>query len=433
MMTEWFANQMESFSLPKGATLTVALSGGMDSVVLLHLLHRLPDKDFFLQAAHVEHGIRGESSLRDLEFCRRLCAALSVPLEICHVDAPGYAQSHGLSLEEAARELRYAFLDRFADGKMHFCATAHHREDQAETFFINLYRGSGSAGLSGIKPRRGGYLRPLLERSKRDLQTYAEEYSLEYVTDETNGDTAYLRNFLRHQVLPLLQNRAEGNFSEGLMAAMTCLASEDAALKQWADGIQTDRAEELGKLPDAVLKRVLDRQNGANLPRLHFEQVAELIRQCPPSGQIQLPAGRYFRLEYGRCVFTEPKEEPCIAIAPGGSAEWKQWKFALSLEEINKSFTHFQLDCDKIKGDLCFRHKQPGDRFLPAKGQGTSRLQKRLKNDRVPRTKREGLWVLADEQGNLLWAEGYGAAKEYAPNVATKRVYTVEIGKTKGD
>ena len=429
MMNTRFAKEMEGFSLPKGSTLTVALSGGADSVALLHLLKELPRREFTLQAAHVEHGIRGEASLRDLEFCQKLCADWEIPLQVCRVDAPALAAEQGMSLEEAARVLRYDFLDGFADGVLQFCATAHHREDQLETFFINLYRGSGSAGLSGIKPRRGGYIRPLLGFEKEELSAYLQQNALQYVTDETNADTAYLRNFLCHKVLPLLGERQEGNFAEGLSATMACLASEDAALNQWAGSVKSDRAADLALLPDAVLKRVLDRMAGAPLSRLHFEQVAGLIRQAPPAGQVQLPAGRYFRLEYGQCVFSAPLEAPEIAIQPGERAEWQGWKFYLRLEEVHKPFTHFQLDCDKINGDLVFRHKQPGDRFLPAKGQGTSRLQKRLKNDRVPRSMREALWVLADGQGDLLWAEGYGAAKEFAPNEQTKRVYTVEIGK----
>lgn len=430
MMTEQFKKRMEGLNLPRGSTLTVALSGGSDSVVLLHLLKELPERSFHLEAAHVEHGIRGEQSRRDLEFCRALCARWEIPLHIFEGDAPALAKEQGMSLEEAARALRYGFLDRFADGRQHFCATAHHREDQAETFFINLYRGSGSAGLSGIKPRRGGYLRPLLEVEKSEILSYAEAQGLEYVSDETNEDTAYLRNFLRHEILPLLNGRAEGRFSEGLAAAMRCLASEDEALAQWADGVQTDCAEALAKLPDAVLKRVLDRQNGSALSRLHFEQIASLLRQNPPAGQVQLPQGRYFRLEYGKCVFMMPEDAPEIQVVPDQPMVWREWKFHLRLEEINSAFTHFQLDCDKIKGNLVFRRKRAGDRFIPAKaGGGSSRLQKRLKNDRVPRTTRDQLWVLADAEGEILWAENYGAAKGYAPEKNTKQVYTVEIGK----
>ncbi|MBR2012606.1 MAG: tRNA lysidine(34) synthetase TilS [Clostridia bacterium] len=430
MMKVRFQKAMEQFALPRGCVLTVALSGGSDSVALLHLLKELPERTFSLQAAHIEHGIRGEASRRDLEFCRALCEDWEIPLHIFEGDAPALAKEQGMSLEEAARALRYGFLDSFADGQMRFCATAHHRRDREETFFINLYRGSGSSGLSGIKARRGGYLRPLLEWEKEEILSYCEAQGLPYVWDETNEDTSYLRNFLRHEILPRLNQRQEGNFSEGLAAAMRCLEAEDQALNQWAESVCTDETETLAALPDAVLKRVLDRRSGSVLSRLHFEQIADLIRQNPPSAQLQLPQGRYFRIEYGKCVFTVPQEAPEIAAVPDQPARWGEWEFLVHSEEINNAFTHFQLDCDKIKGNLTFRHKRDGDRFLPAKaGGGTSRLQKRLKNDRVPRTAREQLWVLCDEQGTLLWAEGYGAAKEFAPDENTKQVYTVKIGK----
>ena len=429
MMTERFQKTMERFALPQGSVLTVALSGGSDSVALLHLLKELPDRQFSLQAAHIEHGIRGETSRRDLEFCRALCQKWEIPLKVMEGDAPALAKEQGMSLEEAARHLRYGFLDRFADGQMQFCATAHHREDQAETFFINLYRGSGSSGLSGIKARRSGYLRPLLDFEKAELLAYCEEQGLDYVCDETNNDISYLRNFLRHEILPRLNSRAEGNFTEGLAAAMRCLESEDQALNQWAQTVQTKDAATLADLPDAVLKRVLDRRNGNPLTRLHFEKIADLIRQNPPSAQLQLPEGRYFRLEYGQCVFFSPEEAPEIMAIPDRPAHWQDWEFLLCSEEINSTFTHFQLDCDKIKGKLIFRRKRNGDRFIPAKAGGTSRLQKRLKNDRVPRSVREQLWVLCNEEGTLIWAEGYGAAKDFAPDEKTKQVYTVKIGK----
>ncbi|MBQ7034224.1 MAG: tRNA lysidine(34) synthetase TilS, partial [Clostridia bacterium] len=371
MMRERFRQGMERFALPEGSTLTVALSGGLDSVVLLHLLKELPDRAVTLEAAHVNHGLRGEAARRDQEFCQALCAEWEIPFRCFEGDAKTYAEERGMSPEEGARALRYGFLDELADGKMCFCATAHHRQDQLETFFINLYRGSGSNGLSGIKSRRGGYIRPLLEMEKEQLCAYAAEHHLSYVTDETNADTAYLRNFLRHEILPLLESREEGRFSEGLAASMRILAAEEEALSLWAGQVDSDEAEVLGKLPDAILKRVLDRMNGAPLSRLHFGEISALIRSAPPAGQVQIARERYFRLEYGRCVFLSPEEEPMISVTPDRPIRWGDWEFHLRLEEINSAFTHFQIDCDKIVGNPVFRHKRPGDRFLPAGKSGT--------------------------------------------------------------
>lgn len=338
-----------------------------------------------------------------------------------------------MSLEEGARALRYGFLEQAAQEKNAFVATAHHREDQLETFFINLYRGSGSGGLSGIKPQRGRYLRPLLSCTKAEILAYAAENDLRYVTDETNADTAYLRNFLRREVLPLLNSREEGRFSEGLAAAMDCLRAEDEALNLWAERETDETAEALGKLPSAVLKRVLDRMNGKVLDRLHFGEIEALIRKAPPAGQVQIEENRFFRIEYGRCLFLSLEEETCLKAEPNQPIEWQGRRFMLRSEEINRPFTHFDIDCDKISSNLLFRRKKAGDVFRPKGKGGTARLQKRLKNDRVPRSARDRLWVLADGQDRVIWVEGYGVAEEFACDAATTRIYTVALGDNKED
>ncbi len=433
MIEEKFRRAMERFCLPPQCRVTVALSGGMDSVTLLWLLKELPGRRFELEAVHVNHGLRGEAARRDQAFCAALCRDWGIPFRAYEGNAALLAEERGLSPEEGARALRYGFLDPLADGRQGFVATAHHREDQLETFFINLYRGSGSRGLSGIDPRRGGYLRPMLEIQKAEIAAFAAEKGLPYVTDETNADSAYQRNFLRHEVLPLLESRAEAHFSAGLAVSMQNLREEDEALTLWAESVQDTRAEALAALPNAVLKRVLDRMAGKPLERPRFYEIAALIRAHPPAGQIQLSGGRYFRLEYGRCVFTAPAEEAFVAVEPDVPAYWGNYRFLVRSEEINSPFTHFQIDCDKISGSLTFRRKKAGDRFVPAGRGGTSRLQKRLKNDRVPRTARDLLWVLADGADRIVWAERYGAAEGYAPDETTKRKFSVEIGNTKGD
>lgn len=422
MMEQRFSEAMAAFSLPEDATVTVALSGGMDSVTLLYLMKNLPHRRFHLEAAHVNHGLRPEAA-EEQAFCRRLCTEWQIPLK----EFEGDAHMAGLSPEEGARALRYGFLDSLADGERRFVATAHHREDQLETFFINLYRGSGSGGLSGMKPRRGGYLRPLLEMEKEAITAYAKEKELPFVTDATNEDTAYLRNFLRHQVIPLLESREEGRFSQSLAAAMRCLAKEEEALTQWAENAATEDAEKLRKLPEAVLKRVLDRAYGEPLDRLHFREICVLLQKNPPAGQVELTKDTYFRLEYGKGVFVKSAEETVVPAVIGGAVSHESKQFIIRLEEIHSPFTHFGMDCDKISGNPVFRHKRPGDRFQPMGKGGTSRLQKRLKNDRVPRSRRDALWVLADGQDRVVWAEGYGTAKEFCCDEQTTRCGVVEI------
>ncbi len=432
MMEEKFQKSIAEFDLPADATVTVALSGGVDSVVLLDLLRKCRCK-FTLNAIHVNHGIRGENARRDAEFCQKLCADWGVPLAVYEGDAPAYAKERGMSLEEGARALRYGFLEQAARDEKSFVATAHHQGDQQETFFLNLYRGSGSSGLSGIKRRRAQYIRPLLAFKKEELCAYAEQMGLDYVTDETNADTAFLRNFLRHEVLPLLDGRAEGRFSEGLAAAMQCLRAEDEALNQWAASVTEDSAEALMKLPSAVLKRVLDRMNGQVLDRLHFGEIEALIRKNPPAGQVQIAENRYFRIEYGRCLFLSEEESVRIPVVLDQTVRWEEQTFMLRSEKINRPFTNNDIDCDKIEGNPVFRRKQAGDVFRPIGKGGTSRLQKRLKNDRIPRSRRDRLWVLADGRDRVIWVESYGVSEDFACDESTVRIYTVKIGDNKED
>ena len=190
-----------------GDTVYAAVSGGADSVCLLLLLDEYRRRaDFSLKAVHVEHGIRGEESLEDERFVRELCARLQVPLHTAGVDAPGLSGREGLSLEEAARTLRYREFEKLTAGAGGAArvALAHHMEDQAETVLLNLARGTGLKGLGGIQPVRDAYIRPLLEASRQEIEAYLRERSQAWREDATNADTRYARNLVRHRILPVL-------------------------------------------------------------------------------------------------------------------------------------------------------------------------------------------------------------------------------------
>ncbi|MBQ7096227.1 MAG: tRNA lysidine(34) synthetase TilS [Clostridia bacterium] len=422
MMREQFEENLRRLGVRPGSICTVALSGGRDSVVLLHLLKGL---ELSLRAVHIHHGLRGESADRDAQFCEELCRKWQIPCTILKGDARAYGKARGMSLEEGARAMRYEMLAPYQEEG--FLATAHHGDDHAETFFINLYRGSGSAGLSGIPEKRGNLIRPLLPFSRAQISAYAKEEGLSFCMDETNEDSAFLRNFIRKEILPRLNERAEGNFTKGLLASMENLRKEQEALDQWASRIEKCEKDSLKDLPDAVLKRVLDRLNGKPLDRLHFELIANLLRGDALHGQVQMEKDRYFRMEYGRCLFLSKEQEREFPIGLGERVYRGDTMFSIQPWEINTPFTHFSIDCDKIRGNLIFRHRREGDRFCPQGREGSSHLAKRLKNDRLPKSKRDRLWILAEENGRVLWAEGYGADQSAACDGTTKRAYCVEI------
>lgn len=192
-----------------GDGVVVGLSGGPDSVFLLYALHTLQARmGFTLRAVHVHHGIRGAEADRDEAFSEKLCAKLDIPFQAVHVTAPAYAAQHGLSLEEAARILRYEALETARQQlttPAAWIAVAHHLDDQAETVLHNLVRGAGLRGLAGMENRRNHVIRPLLSIKREDILKWLEQNKIAYVTDSTNADPHYTRNRIRSTVLPELR------------------------------------------------------------------------------------------------------------------------------------------------------------------------------------------------------------------------------------
>lgn len=200
------ANQL----IRPGDGVVVGLSGGPDSVFLLYALHTLqPRMGFTLRAVHVHHGIRGAEADRDEAFSEKLCAKLDIPFQAVHVAAPAYAAQHALSLEEAARILRYEALEaarqQLGQTRAAWIAVAHHLDDQAETVLHNLVRGAGLRGLAGMENRRNHVIRPLLSIKREDILKWLKQYDIPYVTDSTNADPHYTRNRIRSTVLPELR------------------------------------------------------------------------------------------------------------------------------------------------------------------------------------------------------------------------------------
>ena len=215
--------------------LLCALSGGADSVCLLHILRRLaPDLGFRLEAAHFHHGIRGGEADRDREFTASLCRGWGIPLHLGQGDAPALAAERGLSLETAARELRYAFLEETAEA-LPKCrvATAHQAEDNAETLLLHLLRGTGLRGLGGIPPVRGRIVRPLLPVAREEVLAYLAEYDLPHVEDSTNALEEGERNILRHRVLPVLRELNPA-FPQTLFRTTALLREDEECLRALA-------------------------------------------------------------------------------------------------------------------------------------------------------------------------------------------------------
>lgn len=401
--------------LPRGARVLCAVSGGADSMCLLHLLkEKEAELGIEVFAAHFEHGLRGEEALRDLRFVAEQCERLGVPCVTEHGDTRALAAAEGLGLEEAARKLRYAFLDRAADALgCSRIATAHSADDNAETLLLNLIRGSGARGLAGIPPRRGRIVRPLLETSRAEIEAYLAARALPHVEDSSNESDEFRRNRLRHGVLPLLRELNPA-LHESVARAAALLRQDadclDALAEAWVrshfDGESLDAAALLAEHP-AIASRALRRLCPKSLSAAQTEAALRFAAGTE-RGYLDLP-GLRLRREQGRLYVTESERIsfPPRAVKVGESTDFPELGLRVRAEkcpagaEIHSQFKTYRLGCEKIKGDIVCTGRRSGDRMHPA-GRGVGKSLKALFTEAgMTRAQREAALVFRDGAGIL--------------------------------
>lgn len=402
--------------LPSGSRVLVAVSGGCDSICLLHLLWtQREERGLEVFAAHYEHGIRGEESMRDAAFVEQFCRERGIPCTVEHGDVPAFARERGLGIEEAARRLRYAFLERTADELgCDRIATAHNADDNAETMLLNLTRGSGLRGLGGIPPERGRIVRPLLAVTRLEIETYLRENGLPHVEDASNADESFRRNRLRQRVLPLLREmnpalaHTLGDTAALLRQDEDCLASlaDDFIEKHYQNNSLP--TEELCKLHHAVASRVLRALCPQSLERKHVEEALAFCRGSG-LGYLDLP-GQRLRRERGRLYFseTEALRIPDRTIRPGESLEIPVLGLRVQADlveynqKVNSLFKTYCIKYENIRGNeiLC-TGRRPGDRMRPAYRGCSKSLKALFLEHGMTRAERDRVLVFRDGAGIL--------------------------------
>ena len=386
-----------------GERVYCAVSGGADSVALLWGLYLLKDQlGFALEAAHFNHRLRGEESRRDEEFVRSLCARYDIPLTVGNGDiVPGPK-----GLEAAAREARYAFFATLP-GKI---ATAHTADDNAETVLMHLVRGTGLKGLCGIRSRRGNVIRPMLGITRQEVLAFLQEQHLTYVEDSTNAEDAFLRNRLRHYVMPLL--KAENPSLAQNLSAMAAHLSQDAELlEEMARYEELPTVEELRNLHPALRSRMLERflkEQGVPEPEAQHIALAErLVFSDKPSAVGDFPGGVVIRRNYDRLEAAQPvKNLQPVSLPTGGQVQLEALGLrvvcaqAQTLENSPTVFTVDALDAPVL------RSRQEGDRIRLSGG--TKTLKKLLIDRKIPAASRQLVAVVADTSG-LVGVYGIGA------------------------
>ena len=313
-----------------------AVSGGRDSMVMLRLLSALgAEGGFHIAAAHFNHRLRPTAD-RDEAFVRDWCREQGIPLTCGAGDARGFACREGLSVEDAARKLRYAFLESAArDMGADHIATAHHREDNAETVLLHLLRGTGLQGLGGIAPVRGAIVRPLLETSRAEIDAYAARNSVPYVEDESNRDTRFTRNRLRLEVLPLLEELSPGCGGR-IAAAAELLREEDGHLRREAEALVPEASDGAVTLPVPVLERQ-DKAVQRRLVRTMGRKLGVELTKAQTEAVLSLKSGGCLDLPQDLCAVRKPHRLCLKRHAPfppplvlrEGRQDWGRWRITL--------------------------------------------------------------------------------------------------------
>lgn len=411
--------------LRRGDRVVAAVSGGADSMLLLHyLLSRRESLQIEIIVAHVEHGIRGESSQADAAFVRDFCARQRLPYFEKAVDVPGEAKAAGMGVEAYARQVRYAFFQSLDCDRI---ATAHTLSDSVETMLFRLARGTGLRGLTGIAPVRGKIIRPLLACTGQEVRAACGALHIDFRVDESNADERYSRNAIRHTLIPEF-DRVHPGFVQNAARTMGNLQADEAYLQvqatellqsaRCADGLQTAR---LTAAPLSLRRRALTaflEDNHFPVDALHLTKLDSILQT---GGRLQLPGGfacvqqGLLTLETaGECTVSAPVYEQIVVSV----AEF------LTIRELSQIKIDFYCDYDKITGSIRFRQRQAGDRISPA-GRGCSKTMKKLFCEyRIPHNRRT-LPLVAEDDLGIVAVAGCCCDQRVAVDGATRRVLYV--------
>lgn len=449
----------EHHMISEGAHICAGVSGGADSVCLFLILRHLQDTmDFTMSVVHIEHGIRGEESISDMAFVKKLAGDHGVKFSAYSYPVEQIARRKGLSVEEAGRMVRYEAFEKecAAYGASARIALAHHADDSVETMLFHLCRGSGIEGLCGIRPIRDNVIRPLLCVTREEIEDFLKQEGQAYRLDATNADVSYSRNRIRNLVMPeLLQ------VNKQFKAHMNCLAQDAAEISEYLrEEVQKILAQHMTmtrkdclefdlagffKYPSVLQNRVmleLLARAGGRRKDIGREHVGALLKLAggQTGRKINLPYGVTGEKTYGKILLYKAKKQQekavPIRILPGdipgeiqvptGRISLRLLKFSKKDKEIPRNMYTKWFDYDKIKGRLYFRTREAGDYFMLDEAGHRKKLKDYWIDEKVPASERERILLLA-EGHHILWIVGGRISAGYKVNGETNTILEVQF------
>lgn len=435
MLTK-FQNYIESNHLiNKGDRILVALSGGVDSMVLAELFRR---GGYDIAFAHCNFHLRGKESDGDEHFVREYAERVGVKLFVRQFDTLDFVENNKVSVEMAARELRYAWFNDLINANEQLLALAHHADDQIETFFINLLRGSGIKGLKAMQPRNGMYIRPLLWASREEIKKFAIENGIQWREDSTNNDTVYLRNKIRHELMPVFDS-IKPEAREKILESVNHLASENQLYRELLKE-KISQIETVDGVLHSIPKRHFERSEAESRNPLGLQLLFEWIRdfgfsfsQCESilASLDSEPGKEFYSANYQLVI-----EKETIEIFPIDSVQTRhnlsqrvtiqpvRTRHALSLL-ITDNPNIAQLDYDKLKLPLQTRSWQQGDRFHPLGMRGTKLVSDFFNDNDFTTFQKKNTLILTDNEGEIVWIVGYRIDDRFKITEKTKTIYQI--------
>lgn len=431
----------------------VGVSGGADSICLLFMLLELKKEwAFEITAVHVNHGLRGEAAKADEQYVKKICGEQHTELLVFREDVREYAKKHGLSEEEAGREVRRkCFLRVLESRKASRIALAHHRNDNAETLLWNLCRGSGLKGMGGIAPENGVWIRPLLCLNRREIESYLEKRGISYCTDETNREDAYMRNRIRNHVIPYLEEYINPKSVEHMAECMEKLRRAEAYIERETERylrecvrmegdekwiLDKKRLEDVPEeLKSGVIQELLCRVAGKrkDIGSVHVEAVEELLER-QVGKKADLPYGMEAVRTYEGIRFWQKRTHFWQSESPEGDkgAEAEELFRMQVLERgeehqtiPQKTYTKW-FDYDIINSAVKIRHREPGDYIVIDNAGNTQKIKQYFINAKIPREVRDKVWLVAEGQ-EILWIVGYRQSQAYQITKDTKKILEIEF------
>ncbi|MBR5155087.1 MAG: tRNA lysidine(34) synthetase TilS [Clostridia bacterium] len=448
--------------IDKGDKVLVAVSGGADSICLLHILNNLKaDLGFDIACAHVNHGLRGEAADSDERYVKEFCEKLGIPFFVKHEDVGALANAKKLTVEEAGRFVRYNFFAELK--KVHGfnkIATAHNKNDNAETVFMRIIRGTGIDGLGGISyVREDAVIRPILDVSRTDIEDYCNENELKYCTDATNFDNDYTRNKIRNELIPYLEKEFNSKVSDSLIRLANSADEDSKFINGYAKRLFDRLGSPLpGKTPNAIhieSFKMVDRAIGARIIRIaarksagdvklerkHIDDIFDILDK-PTGTSIDLPEGLKAEINYGWLTFRGPLDNKAVELSADGFFEEVSVGESVYLEGIGKNISlreesakTYKLKINEIAADLdklgnqplFLRNRRSGDRLAWFADGRTKKVKKIFIDEKIPQKDRDKIPLICTGD-EVVAIVGNRVSEKYKLTKDSERALVIEYG-----